>query len=164
MKREADPASLFLTTSQPRCLEEIPLIPLKFLHGADYWRTLLDVSSGIDIYGHNGVSMGDIDNDDFDDLYICQPAGLSNRLYRNRGTARSRDITEASGVGVLEDTACALFADIDNDGRQDLISCLPKRPAAVSEQGRRQVRTEARRISVCQPSARNVRWRSSCRL
>ncbi len=93
----------------------------QFLHGADYWRTLLDVASGIDIYGHNGVSMGDIDNDGFDDLYICQPACLPNRLYRNRGDGTFEDITEASGVGVLEDTACALFADIDNDGRQDLI-------------------------------------------
>ena len=91
------------------------------LHGADYWRTVLDVACGIDIYGHNGVSVGDIDDDGFDDLYVCQPAGLPNRLYRNRGDGTFEDITEASGVGVLENTACALFADIDNDGRQDLI-------------------------------------------
>jgi tetratricopeptide (TPR) repeat protein/peroxiredoxin len=90
-------------------------------HGADYWRTVLDGASGIDIYGHNGVSVGDIDGDGFDDLYICQAAGLPNRLYRNRGDGTFEDITESSGVGVLENTACALFIDIDNDGRQDLI-------------------------------------------
>jgi tetratricopeptide (TPR) repeat protein len=56
-----------------------------------------------------------------DDLYICQPAGLPNRLFRNRGDGTFEDVTEASGVGVLENTACALIADIDNDGRQDLI-------------------------------------------
>jgi len=90
-------------------------------YGSDYWRTVLDGACGIDIYGHNGVSIGDIDADGFDDLYVCQPAGLPNRLYRNRGDGTFADITAASGVGILENTACALFADIDNDGRQDLI-------------------------------------------
>ena len=90
-------------------------------HGADYWRTILDGACGIDIYGHNGICVGDMDNDGFDDLYVCQPAGLPNRLYRNRGDGTFDDITESAGVGVLDNTACALFADIDNDGRQDLI-------------------------------------------
>ncbi|MGA2021823.1 MAG: VCBS repeat-containing protein, partial [Candidatus Sulfotelmatobacter sp.] len=57
----------------------------QMLRGVDHWRTVLDGACGIDIYGHNGVSVADIDNDGFDDLYICQPAGLPNRLYRNRG-------------------------------------------------------------------------------
>ncbi len=90
-------------------------------HGTDYWRTILDGACGIDIYGHNGISVGDIDNDGFDDLYICQPGGLPNRLYRNRGDGVFEDITQAAGVGVIENTACALFVDINNDGRQDLI-------------------------------------------
>jgi tetratricopeptide (TPR) repeat protein len=93
----------------------------QFLPGIDYWRTVLDGASGIDIYGHNGVAVGDVDDDGFDDLYICQPAGLPNRLYRNRRDGTFEDITEASGLGILDNTACALFADIDNDGRQDLI-------------------------------------------
>jgi tetratricopeptide (TPR) repeat protein/peroxiredoxin len=90
-------------------------------HGTDYWRTVLDGACGIDIYGHNGVSVGDIDNNGFDDLYVCQPGGLPNRLYRNRGDGTFEDNTEASGVGVIENTACALFVDVDNDGHQDLI-------------------------------------------
>jgi Flp pilus assembly protein TadD/peroxiredoxin len=89
--------------------------------GSDYWRTVLDAACGIDIYGHNGVSIGDVDGDGFDDLYVCQPAGLPNRLFRNRGDGTFEDITAGSGVGILENTACALFADIDNDGYQDLI-------------------------------------------
>ncbi len=93
----------------------------QFVPGVDTWRTVMDGASGIDIYGHNGVAVGDIDGDGFDDLYICQPAGLPNRLYRNRGDGTFEDVTEASGVGLLANTACALFADIDNDGRQDLI-------------------------------------------
>jgi tetratricopeptide (TPR) repeat protein len=93
----------------------------QFLHGTDYWRTVLEGASGIDIYGHNGVSVADIDGDGFDDVYVCQPAGLPNRLFRNRGDGTFEDITELSGLGILENTACALFADFDNSGRQDVI-------------------------------------------
>jgi Flp pilus assembly protein TadD/peroxiredoxin len=107
----------------------------QLLRGTDYWRTVLDGACGIDIYGHNGVSVGDIDGEGFDDLYICQPAGLPNRLYRNRGDGTFEDITDASGVGVLENTACALFADIDNDGRQDLIVVRANGPLLFLNQG-----------------------------
>ncbi|MGH9503997.1 MAG: FG-GAP-like repeat-containing protein [Terriglobales bacterium] len=107
----------------------------QLLRGVDYWRTVLDVACGIDIYGHNGVSIGDIDDDGFDDLYICQPAGLPNRLYRNRGDGTFEDITEASGVGILENTVCALFADFDNDGRQDLIVVRTDGPLLFVNQG-----------------------------
>lgn len=107
----------------------------QLLRGVDYWRTVLDGACGIDIYGHNGVSVGDIDDDGFDDLYVCQPAGLPNRLYRNRGDGTFEDITEASGVGILENTACALFADLDNDGRQDLVVVRASGPLLFLNEG-----------------------------
>jgi tetratricopeptide (TPR) repeat protein/peroxiredoxin len=107
----------------------------QLLHGTDYWRTLLDGASGIDIYGHNGVSVGDIDNDGFDDLYICQPAGLPNRLYRNRGDGTFEDITDSSGLGILENTACALFADFRNTGRQDVIVVRANGPVLFLNEG-----------------------------
>ena len=98
-----------------------PSYSAQLLHGTDYWRTVIDGAAGIDVYGHNGVSVADIDNDGFDDLYICQPAGLPNRLYRNRGDGTFHDITESSGLGLLENTVCAVFADFNNDGLQDVI-------------------------------------------
>jgi tetratricopeptide (TPR) repeat protein/peroxiredoxin len=107
----------------------------QMLHGTDYWRTVLDGASGIDIYGHNGVSVADIDNDGFDDLYICQPAGLPNRLYRNRGDGTFDDITESSGLGILENTACALFADFSNRGRQDVIVVRANGPVFFVNEG-----------------------------
>jgi len=104
-----------------RVFASCPSFGAQFVPGVDTWRTVMDGASGIDIYGHNGVAVGDMDGDGFDDLYVCQPAGLPNRLYRNHGDGTFEDITDASGVGILDNTACALFADIDNDGRQDLI-------------------------------------------
>jgi tetratricopeptide (TPR) repeat protein/peroxiredoxin len=107
----------------------------QMLLGVDHWRTVLDGACGIDIYGHNGVSIADIDNDGLDDLYICQPAGLPNRLYRNRGDGTFEDITASSGLGILDNTACALFADFDNDGRQDVAVVRASGPLLFLNQG-----------------------------
>ena len=107
----------------------------QLIPGTDYWRTVLDSATGIDIYGHNGISVGDVHGDGFDDLYVCQPAGLPNRLFRNRGDGTFEDVTESSGVGVLENTSCALFADVNNNGRQDLIVVRATGPLLFLNQG-----------------------------
>ena len=104
-------------------------------HGVDYWRTVLDGACGIDVYGNNGVAAGDFDGDGLDDFYVCQPAGLPNRLYRNRGDGTFEDVTEKSGVSVLDSTACALFADFENKGRQDLLVVCGSGPLLFLNQG-----------------------------
>lgn len=109
--------------------------PAQLQHGSDYWRTILDGACGIDVYGHNGVSVADIDNDGLDDLYVCQPAGLPNRLYRNLGDGTLEDITETSGLGVLDNTACALFADFNNDGMQDVMVVRTNGPLLFLNEG-----------------------------
>ena len=107
----------------------------QLLRGSDYWRTVLDGACGIDVYGNNGVAAGDFDNDGYDDLYICQPSGLPNRLYRNRGDGTFEDVTEKAGVGVLDNTACALFADFQNRGLQDLLVVCGGGPLLFLNQG-----------------------------
>lgn len=93
----------------------------QLLRGTDHWRTILDGAIGVDVYSNNGIAAGDYNNDGFDDLYVCQPAGLPNRFYHNRGDGTFEDVTERAGVGVLDSTACALFADFENRGLQDLL-------------------------------------------
>lgn len=107
----------------------------QLLHGADYWRTVLDGAIGLDIYCNNGVAVGDFDNDGFDDFYVCQPAGLPNRLFHNRGDGTFEDVTEKAGLGILDNTACALFADFENKGLQDLLVVCGTGPLLYLNQG-----------------------------
>jgi Flp pilus assembly protein TadD len=89
--------------------------------GVPYWRARLDVACGIDVYGSQGIAVGDIDNDGRDEVYVCQPGGLPNRLYRFRADGTAEDITAGSGTGILDDTSSALFFDVRNRGVQDLV-------------------------------------------
>ncbi len=102
----------------------------------DPWMATFDSVLTRDSNGHHGVSVGDADGDGLDDLYVAQPAGLPNRLYRNRGDSTFEDITDQAGVGVLDDTAESLFADIDNDGDQDLVLATATQPLLFLNDGK----------------------------
>jgi Flp pilus assembly protein TadD/peroxiredoxin len=128
------PEAIFVDVTE-RALGRVESYKSQMLRGADHWRTVLDGACRIDVYGNNGVAAGDFDGDGFDDLYICQAAGLPNRLYRNRGNGTFEDVTERSGVGVLDDTACALFADFENRGRQDLLVVCASGPLLFVNEG-----------------------------
>jgi Flp pilus assembly protein TadD/peroxiredoxin len=119
----------------PQALARVESYKTQILRGNDYWRTVLDGACGIDVYGNNGVAVGDFNNDGFDDIYICQPAGLPNRLYRNNGDGTFTDITEQAGVDVLDSSSCALFADFENKGLQDLLVVCEGGPLLFLNQG-----------------------------
>ena len=90
--------------------------------GLGEWRQRIDSASGIDIYGHQGVAVGDYDGDGWEDVYVSQPSGLPNRLYRNRGDGTFEDTTQQAGVGVLDTTGGSLFLDVDGDGDEDILA------------------------------------------
>ena len=118
-----------LVTTKDRLFEDITGYSFRgvnsfheqLLKGNPWWRSRLDSAAGIDIYGNNGIAVGDIDNDGWDEIYVCQPGGLPNRLYKNRGDGTFTDITHEAGVDVLDDCTSALFVDFRNSGHQDLV-------------------------------------------
>jgi Tfp pilus assembly protein PilF/peroxiredoxin len=133
VSRAIDPIFLDVTA---QALGQTESYANQLLRGVDHWRTVLDGACGIDVYGNNGVAAGDFDADGFDDLYVCQPAGLPNRLYHNRGDGTFEDVTQSAGVGVLDATACAVFADFENKGLQDLLVVCGSGPLLFLNQGR----------------------------
>ena len=103
--------------------------------GLDAWMATFDSVLTRDSNAHHGVSVGDADGDGLDDLYVAQPAGLPNRLLRARGDLTFEDITERAGLAVLDDTAQSLFADVDNDGDQDLVLATGTRLLLLANDG-----------------------------
>ncbi len=79
----------------------------------------------------SGVAIFDYDNDGKLDLYFATGSRLPpetgrtgpNRLYRNLGGDRFRDVTEQSGLGFAGYCHGIVVGDIDNDGDPDVFLC-----------------------------------------
>lgn len=112
-----------------------PSYAAHLLRDTNYWRAVLDEASGIDIFGNYGVSVGDVDGDGRDEIYMCQPQGLPNRLYRQSKPGVFEDIAPQAGVDLLDATAMALFADLLNRGHQDLILITQSAPLLFRNDG-----------------------------
>ncbi|OKS86806.1 FG-GAP-like repeat-containing protein [Mucilaginibacter polytrichastri] len=72
-----------------------------------------------------GANFGDIDNDGFLDFYLGTGNPLftsliPNQLYRNDGGKRFTNVTTRANVGSLQKGHAIAFADLDNDGNQDI--------------------------------------------
>jgi hypothetical protein len=72
-------------------------------------------------YDHgNGIVAADVDGDGRTDVYFVNQLGGSE-MWRNVGGGRFENITKSAGVAVADRIGVsASFADIDNDGDQDL--------------------------------------------
>lgn len=72
-------------------------------------------------YDHgNGLAIADVDGDGLEDIYFTTQLG-TNELWRNLGGGKFTNITDDAGLRVEEGVGvAAAFADIDNDGDQDL--------------------------------------------
>jgi len=71
----------------------------------------------VEMYGL-GCTVGDFDNDGYDDIYITTVG--SNHLFRNLGNGKFADVTAKAGVADPGFSASAVWVDYDNDGKLDL--------------------------------------------
>jgi len=83
---------------------------------------------GLDrVFNPMGSNFGDIDNDGFLDFYLgtgTPPYGdiLPNVLFHNQGGKKFVDVTTSSGTGELHKGHGVAFADLDNDGDEDIVA------------------------------------------
>ena len=71
--------------------------------------------------GMQGMSVGDLDGDGLEDLYLAQPGGRPNRLFLQTQGAALRECGAEAQVDFLDETAGVLIVDMDGDGARDLL-------------------------------------------
>ncbi len=74
-----------------------------------------------------GANFGDLDNDGYPDVYLGTGAPsygmlIPNRMFLNRGGRGFVDVTTATGTGHLQKGHGVAFADLDNDGDEDILA------------------------------------------
>lgn len=120
-RETARPAPLFADATG-HVLSKIPE-PARstLLADADTWLRSIDRSLPADPIGHQGLAVGDFNGDGRDDVYVCAPAGVPNRLLIQQPDGTVVDEAQKYGVALLDLSRSALVIDLDNDGDQDLL-------------------------------------------
>jgi len=76
-----------------------------------------------------GANFGDLDNDGWLDFYLGTgdpdfATLIPNRAFRNNGGKNFQDVTTATGTGHLQKGHAVAFADLDNNGNQDIYAVM----------------------------------------
>jgi hypothetical protein len=107
------------------------------LPGLSSWRARVDTRLGVPLLGHAaGIAVGDVDGDGLEDLYLCQPGGLPNKLLVHRPDGTVVDRSAEAGVDFLDFSRAALLVDLDNDGDRDLVVTAAERLLFLANDGR----------------------------
>ena len=109
----------------------------QFMLGMNHWFRSIQDTRYLTPLGHPGLAVGDVNGDGLPDMYVCQEAGLPNRLFLQNQDGTMQDVSDEWGVNWLENSRSALLVDLDNDGDQDLaVATLGNLVVAANEGGK----------------------------
>lgn len=116
--------ALMFTECTGTVLADVPGWREQLLHGAEYWFGRTDAVGELHFMGHQGIAVADVNGDGLEDLYVAMATGLPNKLLLQNPDGTVRDVAAEANVAWLDDTKGVLFADMDNDGDQDLLCAM----------------------------------------
>jgi len=93
----------------------------QLLYSTNHWLGRIPSIYGLDPSSWQGVSVGDVNGDGLDDLYVCLTGGTPNRLYVQNADGTATDVSHEAGVDWWDHSHSSLLVDLDNDGDQDLV-------------------------------------------
>lgn len=105
-------------------------MPRLFQNNRDGTFTDVTEAAGLDkVLFAMGSNFGDLDNDGYLDFYVGTGAPdlravIPNRMFRNRGGKQFEEVTFEGGFGHIQKGHAVAFADIDQDGDQDIYSSM----------------------------------------
>ena len=103
--------------------------------GLNHWLARIENISGMYIFAEYGLAVGDVNGDGLEDVYVCQPGGLPNRLLVQNADGSVEDRSRSAGVDWLDQTSSSLLVDLDNDGDQDLVIAIAHKVLLMSNNG-----------------------------
>ena len=119
-------------------LKSNPCYESQLLRGYGHWLGRIPHGVYLESMGSPGITIGDVNSDGLDDLYLCQERGLPNRLFLQQSDGTAKEVSASWGVDWLESSRSALLLDFDNDGDQDLaVAVMGGVVLASNEDGKR---------------------------
>jgi hypothetical protein len=144
-------ADVHYRDTAPQLLGHLPHYESQVLRDLNHWAERITTLEGMNLYGHHGLAVGDVDADGLEDLYVCDAGGLPNRLYVQNADGTFDERSSDAGVDWLEPSTGALFVDLDNDGDQDLVVSSWPRVLFAENDGRGRFELRARSDAVTDP-------------
>ncbi len=135
--RGTDGAPTLFSDCTEAVLGSNPAWSEQLLPGLPTWRSRLDTRLGLPLLGHAaGIAIGDVDDDGLEDVYLCQPGGLPNKLFLHRPDGTAVDRSSEAGVDFLDFSRAALLLDFDGDVERDLAVTVADQLLFLSNDGR----------------------------